>query len=130
ALLARIQVLEVEPSVRARVVIDERTGTVVVGADVRIAAVAVAQGGLTIRVYEEPQTSQPNALAGGDTTVVPQSDVEAEAAQGSLRRVGPSASLDDVVNALNALGARPRDLVAIFQALRSAGALQAEIEVQ
>ncbi|HJL19621.1 MAG TPA: flagellar basal body P-ring protein FlgI [Sandaracinaceae bacterium LLY-WYZ-13_1] len=129
-LLARIQVLEVEPESRARVVIDERTGTVVVGANVRLGAAAIAQGGLTVQISEQPAVSQPNVLADGDTTTVDQSDVEVQAEGGALRTIGPAASLEDVVNALNALGARPRDLIAIFQALRSAGALQAEIEVQ
>ncbi|MFK7988969.1 MAG: flagellar basal body P-ring protein FlgI [Sandaracinaceae bacterium] len=129
-LLAEIQVLEVEPENRARVVIDERTGTVVVGAHVRIREVAIAQGGLTVAVSETPAVSQPNAVAEGETTVVPQSDVEATAEAGALQRVGPTASLQDVVNALNALGATPRDLISIFQALRTAGALDAEIEVQ
>jgi len=129
-LLARLQVLEVTPETRARIVIDERTGTVVVGANVTITEVAVAQGGLTVQIREQPAVSQPNALADGDTTVVDQSDVQVQAEGGALRRIGPAASLQDVVNALNALGARPRDLIAIFQALRTAGALHAEIEVQ
>jgi flagellar P-ring protein precursor FlgI len=129
-LLARIQVLDVEPETRARVVIDERTGTVVVGANVRIREVAVAQGGLTVLVNEQPQVSQPNPLAEGDTATVDSSAVETQLDGGALRRIGPAASLQDVVDALNALGARPRDLIAIFQALRTAGALSAEIEVQ
>ncbi len=130
ALMARIQVLDVEPERRARVVIDERTGTVVVGAHVQISEVAIAQGGLTVLVAEQEAVSQPNALAEGETETVDQSAVEVRADGGALRRIGPAASLQDVVNALNALGAQPRDLIAIFQALRTAGALQAEIEVQ
>lgn len=133
-LLARIQVLDVEPEIRARVVIDERTGTIVMGGAVRIREVAIAQGGLTVRVTEAPAVSQPNALAEGNTAVVPQTGVEAEseggAANGPFRRVSDTATLEDVVQALNALGARPRDLIAIFEALRTAGALSAEIEVQ
>jgi len=130
ALLARIQQLEVEPAVRARVVIDERTGTIVVGANVRISEVAVAQGGLTVRISEQEVVSQPNALADGTTEVVDSTQVDVEAEGGSLQRIAPTASLNDVVDALNALGAQPRDLVAIFQALRSAGALQAELVVE
>jgi len=129
-LLARVQVLEVEPSNRARVVIDERTGTIVVGADVTISEVAVAQGGLTVSVGEQAVVSQPNPVADGDTAVVDSSTVQAQTDQGALRTVPAAASLSDVVDALNALGAQPRDLIAIFQALRSAGALQAEIVVQ
>ena len=130
ALMAHIQTLDVEPERRARVVIDERTGTVVVGAHVQISEVAIAQGGLTVLVAEQEAVSQPDALAEGETTTVDQSSVEVHAGGGALRRIGPAASLQDVVNALNALGAQPRDLIAIFQALRTAGALQAEIEVQ
>ncbi len=130
ALLARIQLLEVEPSVRARVVIDERTGTIVVGANVRISEVAVAQGGLTVRIAEQQIVSQPNVLAEGDTEVVDSTAVALDADSGSVQQIGPTASLSDVVNALNALGAQPRDLVAIFQALRTAGALQAELVVE
>jgi flagellar P-ring protein precursor FlgI len=129
-LLAMIQQLEVEPDAPARVVIDERTGTVVIGANVRIGRAAVAQGGLTVTIDEAPIVSQPGPLSGGDTAVVPDSDVEATVEGGALRVVGPTATLADVVNALNSLGARPRDLIAIFQAMASAGALHARIEVQ
>jgi len=129
-LMAAINVIDVEPDVRARVVINERTGTVVLGAGVRISEVAIAQGGLTVEIKEQPRVSQPNALAQGETVVVEGTTVSAEAAPGSLQRVDNTATLSDVVTALNALGAKPRDLVVIFQALRAAGALQAEIEVQ
>jgi len=129
-LVAAIQVLEVEPDAPARVVIDERTGTVVLGAGVRISEVAVAQGGLTIEVAEQPVVSQPEAFGRGETTVVEGTQVTARVEPGSVHHVPATASLADVVAALNALGARPRDMVAIFQALRSAGALRAQIEVQ
>ena len=129
-LLARLQQLEVEPAQRARVIIDERTGTVVITADVRIAPVAVAQGGLTVTIDEAPIVSQPGPLAGGDTTVVPDSDVTATAEGGALRVLQPGASLQDVVSALNALGARPRDLIVIFEHLHAIGALHAELVVQ
>lgn len=129
-LLAEVQVLEVEPAVVARVVVDERTGTVVVGAGVRLREAAIAQGGLMVEVRESLAVSQPGMLAGGQTAVTPQSDVAAQAQPGGLRRVAPTASLQDVVTALNALGASPRDLITIFQALHTAGALDAEIEVQ
>jgi len=129
-LLATVQVLDVEPDAPARVVIDERTGTVVLGAGVRISEVAIAQGGLTVEVRERPRVSQPGPLSAGQTAVVADSEVHAEARPGNVHHVANTASLQDVVAALNALGARPRDLVAIFQALRSAGALRADIEVQ
>jgi flagellar P-ring protein precursor FlgI len=129
-LLARVQVLEVEADAPARVVIDERTGTVALGANVRIGEAAVAQGGLTVEIGERFGVSQPNALArGGQTAVVPESDVQATQEDGPLRLVPETATLSDVVAALNAIGARPRDLMAIFQALRAAGALRAEVEV-
>lgn len=130
ALLAAVQVLDVEPDAPARVVIDERTGTVVLGAGVRISEVAVAQGGLTVQVTEQEAVSQPGPLAHGETTVTHESTVEAQVQPGNVHHVATTASLDDVVSALNALGATPRDMVAIFQALRTAGALRAELQVQ
>ena len=129
-LLAEIQAIDVDPGRPARVVIDERTGTVVLGAGVSISEVAIAQGGLTIEVGESFNVSQPEALAGGDTAVVPDSQVEATVGAGSLAHLPARASLSDVVSALNALGASPRDLISIFQALRTAGALDADLEVQ
>ena len=135
-LVAAIQQLEVDPDQPSRIIIDERTGTIVLGAGVTIGEVAIAQGGLTIEVSERFAVSQPRALADGTTVVTQESGVRAETglnvegAEGTVAYVPATASLADVVRALNALGAGPRDLIAIFQALRSAGALQAEIEVQ
>ena len=135
-LVAAIQQLEVNPDQPSRIVIDERTGTIVLGAGVAIGEVAIAQGGLTIEVSERFAVSQPRPLAEGDTVVTQESGVRAETslnvegAEGTVAYVPPTANLADVVRALNALGAGPRDLIAIFQALRTAGALQAEIEVQ
>lgn len=129
-LLAAIQALDVEPESSSRVVIDERTGTVVLGANVRIREVAIAQGGLTIEVRESAQVSQPNSFGEGQTAVVPSSEVRAAVDPGSLHRIPATASLSDVITALNALGANPRDLISIFQALRTAGALDADLEVQ
>jgi flagellar P-ring protein precursor FlgI len=129
-LLAEIELLDVEPDAPARVVIDERTGTVVLGTNVSIGEVAIAQGGLSIEITETPAVSQPNALAGGETVVVPQTDVRAEVRGGPMAHVPASATLADVVSALNALGAGPRALISIFQALRTAGALHAEIRLQ
>ncbi|MCG8556069.1 MAG: flagellar basal body P-ring protein FlgI [Proteobacteria bacterium] len=129
-LVAAIQMLEVQPDAPAKVVIDERTGTVVLGGGVRISEVAIAQGGLTVEISEQPLVSQPNPLGQGGTAVVPNSEVTVEQGRGSLHHLKATASLSELVSALNALGADPRDLLAIFQALRRAGALQAEIEVQ
>jgi len=129
-LVAAIQVLDVRPDAPSRVVIDERTGTVVLGGDVRISEVAIAQGGLTIEIDERFAVSQPGALGSGDTAVVPESDVRATVDEVQIAHLPATASLSDVVAALNALGAGPRDLIAIFQALKTAGALQADLEVQ
>lgn len=131
ALLARIQVLEVEADSPVRIIIDERTGTVVLGAGVRIAEVAIAQGGLTVAIERTPLVSQPSAFSrGGETAVVEQGKVTATVEGGSIHHVPATASLSEVVQALNLLGAKPRNLIAIFQALRSSGALTADIEVQ
>lgn len=132
-LLAAVSVVEVDPDASARVVIDERTGTVVVGSAVRISEVAIAQGGLTIEIQEQYLVSQPPSLTirgTGETAVVPKTDVKVDEVNLGLAHVKASASLKELVDALNAIGARPRDLIAIFQALKSAGAMQARIELQ
>ncbi len=130
ALLARVQLLEVDADAPVRIVIDERTGTIVLGSGVRIGEVAIAQGGLTVAIERTPVVSQPGPLSTGQTVVVEQSRVQATVAGGSIQHLQPTASLNEVVAALNALGAKPRNLIAIFEALRTAGALTAEIEVQ
>jgi flagellar P-ring protein precursor FlgI len=129
-LLARVQVLQVDADSAVRVVIDERTGTVVLGSGVRIAEVAIAQGGLTVQIQKTPLVSQPNALTRGRTAVVEQTQVAATLEGGSVHHLQATASLGDVVQALNLLGAKPRNLIAIFEALHTAGALTADIEVQ
>ncbi len=132
-LLAAVSVIEVEPDASARVVIDERTGTIVLGGAVRISEVAIAQGGLMIEIQEEQTASQPApfTMNSGQAKVVPSTKVNVEQGNSNaLHHVKATASLSDLVTALNAIGARPRDLIAIFQALRTAGALQARIEVQ
>ena len=129
-LVARIGALEVEPEQVARVVVDERTGTVVIGAGVRVAEVAIAQGGLQVEVSETPAVSQPGPLSGGRTAVVPQTEVQAAERPGTLRHLPAGARLADVVAALNALGATPRQLVVVLESLRAAGALQADLEVR
>jgi flagellar P-ring protein FlgI len=129
--LARVQLLQVEADSPVRVVIDERTGTIVLGAGVRISEVAVAQGGLTVQVQRTPLVSQPNPLSrGGQTAVVEQNLVNATLEGGGVKLIPNTATLSDVVTALNALGAKPRNLIAIFEALRTSGALTADIEVQ
>ncbi len=129
-LLTAIEQLRVEPDSPARILIDEDTGIIVVGQNVRISTVAVAQGNLTVRVSETPQVSQPNPLAEGETVVVPRTEIEVDD-QSERRMVvlDTGVTLSDLVEGLNALGVGPRDLIAIIQAIRAAGALQAEIEL-
>jgi flagellar P-ring protein precursor FlgI len=100
------------------------------GRDVKVSTVAVAQGNLTVTISEQPQVSQPNPLAGGQTTVVPRTAVKVDTEGGNkLAIVRESVSLRDLVDGLNALGIGPRDMISILQAIKAAGALQAEIEV-
>jgi len=130
ALLSEIEQLPVEPDNPARIVIDERSGIIVIGDKVRISRVAVAQGNLTVRITETPQVSQPNPLAGGETVVVPRTNVEVDTQpERKLVVLETGATLDALVDGLNALGVGPRDMIAIIQAIKAAGALQAEIEV-
>jgi flagellar P-ring protein precursor FlgI len=129
--LAQIEQLRVEPDQAARVIIEEASGTIVMGANVRVSTVAIAQGNLTIRVTETPQVVQPNALAGGETAVVPRTAIEVD--DQADRRMGVlngGVSLQELVRALNALGVGPRDLISILQAVKAAGALQAEMELR
>jgi flagellar P-ring protein FlgI len=129
ALLTEIEQLSVQPDQPARIVIDERSGIIVMGAGVRISQVAIAQGNLTVRVTETPQVSQPNPLADGDTVVVPRTRVEVEEGGGNMALLEGGVSLEELVAGLNALGVGPRDLIGILQAIKAAGALQAEIMV-
>ena len=130
-LVSQVEKLEVEVDQPARVLINEATGTVVMGADVRVSPVAIAQGGLTISISEAPEVSQPAPRSNGETTVVPRTQIEVDDGGGaSLALIGGGASLQSLVSGLNKLGVSPRDLITILQAVRSAGALQAEIEVQ
>lgn len=129
-LLAELEQLEVEPDQPARIVIDESTGTIVLGDKVRISRVAVAQGNLTIRVTETPVASQPAPLSGGRTEVLPRTEVGVDEQSGRKVAVLESGvTLDQLVDALNALGVGPRDMIAVIQAIRAAGALQADVEV-
>jgi flagellar P-ring protein precursor FlgI len=129
-LLTDIEQLRVEPDQGARVIIDERSGIIVMGRDVRVSTVAVAQGNLTVTISEEPQVSQPNEFGNGRTVVVPRSNVKVDTEGGNkLALVKESVTLRELVDGLNALGIGPRDLISILQAIKAAGALQAEIEV-
>lgn len=129
-LVTRVGDLEIKVDQPARVVINEASGTVVMNNDVRITPVAIAQGGLTITVSERPQVSQPAPLSNGETTVVPRTQVQVDDGSGAHLAMVSGASLQSLVSGLNTLGVSPRDLITILQAVKSAGALQAEIEVQ
>jgi flagellar P-ring protein FlgI len=132
ALLSTIEQLRIEPDQPARVVIDETSGIIVMGENVRISTVAIAQGNLTIRISEAPQVSQPGSFApaGAETTTVQRSGVEIdEGADRQLAVLRSGVSLQDMVEGLNALGIGPRDMITILQAIKAAGAMQAEIEM-
>jgi len=131
ALLTDIEQLKVDPDQPAKVIIDENSGVIVMGADVRINTVAIAQGNLTIRVQETPQVSQPSPFSNtGTTEVVPRTKIDVDDSKGNKMTIMQSGvSLQSLVDGLNALGVGPRDVISILQAVKAAGALQAEIEV-
>ena len=129
--LAEIEQLRVQPDQAARVVIEEASGTIVMGANVRVSTVAIAQGNLTVRITETPQASQPAPLSNGQTVVTPRTNIEVD--DQSERRMGVlrgGVTLDELVRGLNSLGVGPRDLITILQTIKAAGALQAELEVR
>jgi flagellar P-ring protein precursor FlgI len=129
--LAQIENLRVEPDNPAIVVIDEASGTIVMGANVRISTVAIAQGNLTIRVTETPQVSQPGPLSRGTTTTVPRTRIDIDDQHDKkLGILTSGVTLRDLVASLNALGVGPRDLISILQSIKAAGALQADLEVR
>ena len=130
ALLALLEAVDIQPDAVNRVVVNERTGTVVLGDSVRLAPVAIAHGGLTLEVREQPLVSQPTAFTSGRTTVVPSTQISMQDIKSPMYALSPGASLGEVVKALNTLGVSPRDLVTILQALKTSGALRAQLEVQ
>ncbi len=128
--MAQIEPLPLTLDAPARVVINERSGTVVVGQHVRLLAAAVAHGNLSVRISTKYDVSQPAPFApNGQTVIVPDEEVDVEESDNKLVNLGDGATLDEVVQALNALGATPRDIIAIVQALKAAGALNAEIVI-
>jgi flagellar P-ring protein precursor FlgI len=131
ASLADIEDLRVQPDAPAIVIIDEASGTIVMGANVRISTVAIAQGNLTIRVTESPEVSQPGPFSNGTTKVVPKSTISVDTQNDhKLGMLNSAPTLRDLVASLNALGVGPRDLISILQAIKAAGALQADLEVR
>jgi flagellar P-ring protein precursor FlgI len=129
-MVTMIERLGVTPDAVSRVVINERTGTVIMGENVRISTIAIAHGNLSIEIKENQQVSQPLPFSKtGRTVVTPESDVQVQEGNNPIFLVKSGVSIGEVVKALNALGVSPRDLIAIFQALKAAGALQAELEI-
>lgn len=128
-LIATLEALEASPDAPARVVIDEKSGTIVVGANVTLAPVAIAYGGIHIKVQERFPVSQPSSFGRGRTVVTPDSNIAVEEGSGKAQAIPAATTVADIAAALNTLGVKPRDLVPIFQALKAAGALTAEIKV-
>ena len=129
-LITDVEQLPIQPDQVARVVIDERSGVIVMGSDVKISTVAIAQGNLTVKITETPQVSQPNPFAAqGQTVIVPRTDIEVNSGEDvKLGILENGVTLQDLVTGLNRLGVAPRDTITILQAIKAAGALQAEIE--
>lgn len=128
--LSLIENMEVTPGEdHAKVIINSRTGTIVIGQHVKIDPVAVTHGSLTVTVQEDFQIDQPDGLEGGETVVVPETNINAEEEQNRMFKFGPGVSLDEIVRAVNEVGAAPGDLMAILEALKQAGALKAELIV-
>jgi flagellar P-ring protein precursor FlgI len=128
-LVASIENLDVTPDRVATVVFDERTGTVVIGEDVRISAVAISHGNLSIVIKERAEVSQPLPFSEGETTVTPETELMVKEEKGSVVLMPEGVNIQEIVKALNAIGVSPRDLIAIFQVLKEAGALQAELKI-
>jgi flagellar P-ring protein precursor FlgI len=129
-LLTDVEQVKVDPDQPAKVVIDEQSGVIVMGSDVRISTIAIAQGNLTIRVTETPEVSQPGPFSKGTTTTVPRTSIQVDDSKGNRMAVlKEGVSLQNLVDGLNALGVGPRDIISILQAIKAAGALQAEIQV-
>jgi flagellar P-ring protein precursor FlgI len=127
--IAEIEALTLETDRQNRIVINERTGTIVLGRDIVIRPVSILQGRLSVQVQTTYETSQPNPLSGGETVVTPKVDVTAKEEPARNVTLKKGASVDDLVRALMAVGSTPRDVIAVLQNLRAAGALEAEIEV-
>lgn len=128
-LIAKLEHVRLTPDRVAKVVINERTGTIIMGSDVRISTVAIAHANLSIQIKSEFQVSQPGPLSGGKTAVVPKTEISVQEDKRKLSVMEEGASIGDLVQAMNALGVTGRDLISILQAIKQAGALQAELEI-
>ena len=127
--VSRLENIQVEPDQTAKIVVNERTGTIVMGQNVRVSTVALAHGGLSLRIKESPRVTQPAPLGGGDTVVTPDTDIQADEKDARLLEMEEGVTLGDLVRGLNSVGVTPRDLIAILQAVKASGALQAELEL-
>jgi flagellar P-ring protein precursor FlgI len=127
--VAGVQSLTVEPDSQSKVIINERTGTIVAGANVRISTVAITHGSLIITIAENPEVSQPLPYSEGETVTVDRTDLDVMEELGNFVVVPGNSSVADLAQALNAIGATPRDLVIIFQLIKKAGALHADLEL-
>jgi flagellar P-ring protein precursor FlgI len=128
-MIGQIENLQVHPDTIARVIVNERTGTIVMGQHVRISPVAVAHGNLTVQVTETPTASQPLPFSNGQTVVLPDTQINVQEQKAALRMVGGETTIAQLVKGLNAIGVTPRDLISILQTIRAAGALQADLEI-
>jgi flagellar P-ring protein precursor FlgI len=127
--IAAVEAVSVEMDAKAKVVVNERTGTVIIGSDVTISPVSISHGNLSIQIETQFNVSQPQPFSQGQTTVTPDQKIKAQEEKSNFVTLGKNATVEDLIRALNALGVTPRDTIAILEALKSAGALQAELEV-
>jgi flagellar P-ring protein precursor FlgI len=127
--IAAVEAVSVDMDAKAKVVVNERTGTVIIGSDVTISPVSISHGNLSIQIETQFNVSQPQPLSQGQTTVTPDQKVKAQEQKSNFVTLGKNATVEDLIRALNALGVTPRDTIAILEALKSAGALQAELEI-
>lgn len=128
-LIAMIENVEIKPDTKARVVVDERTGTIIISENVRISRVAISQGGLTVRVTENAAVVQPEPFGGGQTVVVPETNIGIKEVDGGFGIVNGPVMLKNLVDGLNRLGVKPKDMISILQAIKVAGAMDADLEV-
>ena len=128
-LIASLEQIDIQPDMEAKIVLSERTGTVIMGENVRIMSVAIAHGNLSVQIKESSNVSQPAPFSGGETTVTPDSQVNIAEEDNKLILMPQGTNLGILVRALNAIGVSPRDLITVFQAIKASGALQAELEI-
>jgi flagellar P-ring protein precursor FlgI len=128
-MVAELENVNVIPDAVGKVIINERTGSVVVGENVKLSTVAVAHGNLSVQIREGASVSQPDEFTDGETVVTPETDINVEEGADNLLLIERSTNINDVVKALNAIGVTPRDLITIFQLIQAAGALHGELEI-